>query len=444
PTAGALAAELAALHDELQRAAPPAAGAVAALAAARRLARDSRSAEALAALRAIVSDHPEYVEARRALRLALREQARREKPAPAAPDGYPELEATFQATATRRAAGTGLLPTVVVPASGASAERPAGVADAASRRAWLWAALALAVVATLAAFVLLRDSRPAPAPLRLAVRSQPVGASVLVDGRDSGLLTNGELRLPSPLPARVVLTFRKAGHRDEIRTVALPPADAGGVSVTLEATVPLLTLKTDPPGAAVTVDGARVAGVTPLQLALDPGSEHRLVASLDGYLPQEARVAKGESESTLELALPKLAPPGSVAISSSYPLDVVWRGRPLAKATLSPRVSVAGGRQQLTLLAPSVFLRLETAVNVVSGGEVTLDAPSLGRLNVRANPDNCEIFVDGAFVDYPPILDRPAAAGRHTVAFRWPDGRRHEETVEVRRGSPAFVFGRKE
>jgi hypothetical protein len=267
---------------------------------------------------------------------------------------------------------------------------------------------------------------------------------VLVDGRDSRVLTNGELTLPSPLPAKVVLTFRKAGHRDETRTVELPPADAGGVSVTLEATAPQLTLKTDPPGASVTLDGQRVAGLTPLQLALDPGSEHRIVASLDGYLPQEARVAKGDSSATLELALPKLAPPGSVAISSSYPLDVLWRGKLLVKGTVSPRVSVAGGRQLLTLAAPSVFLRAETAVNVVSGGEVALEAPALGRLNVRANPDNCEIFVDGAFVDYPPILDRPAAAGRHTIGFRWPDGRRHEETVEVQRGTPAFVSGRKE
>jgi hypothetical protein len=216
------------------------------------------------------------------------------------------------------------------------------------------------------------------------------------------------------------------------------------VSVTLEATAPLLTLKTDPPGASVTLDGQRVAGLTPLQLALDPGSEHRLVASLDGYLPQEARVAKGDSSATLELALPKLAPPGSVAISSSYPLDVLWRGKLLVKGAVSPRVSVAGGRQLLTLAAASVFLRAETAVNVVSGGEVALEAPALGRLNVRVNPDNCEIFVDGAFVDYPPILDRPAAAGRHTIGFRWPDGRRKEETVEVQRGAPAFVFGRKE
>jgi hypothetical protein len=107
-------------------------------------------------------------------------------------------------------------------------------------------------------------------------------------------------------------------------------------------------------------------------------------------------------------------------------------------------VSVPGGRQVLVLSAPSVFLRAEVAVEVPPRGETSVAAPALGKLNVRATPDNCQVFVDGAFVDYPPILDRPAAAGRHVVGFRWPDGSKHEETVEVRPGSPAFVVGRKE
>jgi serine/threonine-protein kinase len=446
PTALALAEDLAALHDEQQRSAGPLpAGLAPALAEARRLAREGRHGEAVEALRALVAQRPTYVEARRALRSALREQSRRGHPDPVAPAGYPELEATFQATATRHATGAELQPTMVVPVDGDAAVAPAEPAESPPRRLWIWAAFAVVVVASASGVVLLRGSRPAaPAVLRLAVRSQPVGAAVLVDGRDSGVVTNGEIVLPSPAPAQVVLTFRKAGHRDETRTVPLPTADAGGVSVTLEATVPLLRVRTDPAGATVSVDGARVAGVTPLQLALDTAADHRISISLDGYLAQEVRVAKGESPAALDLTLQKLAPPGAVSIASSYPLDVLWRGKPLVRAAVAPRVSVAGGRQVLTLLAPTVFLRSEVTVNVASGGETAVDAPALGKLNVRASPDNCQVFVDGAFVDYPPILDRAAVVGRHTVAFRWPDGRRNEQAVEVQRGSPAFVFGRKE
>jgi hypothetical protein len=63
---------------------------------------------------------------------------------------------------------------------------------------------------------------------------------------------------------------------------------------------------------------------------------------------------------------------------------------------------------------------------------------------VRANPDNCKVYIDGTFIDYPPILDRPLASGTHTVAFVWPDGQRREETVEVGTAGPSYVKGRRE
>ena len=136
--------------------------------------------------------------------------------------------------------------------------------------------------------------------------------------------------------------------------------------------------------------------------------------------------------------------PGTVVVSSSYPVDVLWRGRPLVRGQSSPRVPVPGGRQVLTLVASSVFLRADVTVEVPPGGEVPLLAPLAGKLNVRAVPDNCEVFVNGTFVDYPPILDRPVAAGRLTVGFRWPDGARSEQVVDVKGGAPTFVMGRKE
>ena len=73
-----------------------------------------------------------------------------------------------------------------------------------------------------------------------------------------------------------------------------------------------------------------------------------------------------------------------------------------------------------------------------------VSAPALGKINIRANPDNCQVFIDGSFVEYPPILDRAIVVGEHKVAFKWPDGSHQEESVEVPRGSPAYVTGRKD
>ena len=64
-------------------------------------------------------------------------------------------------------------------------------------------------------------------------------------------------------------------------------------------------------------------------------------------------------------------------------------------------------------------------------------------MGVRATPDNCKIFVDGVFVDYPPINDRTIVSGSHVVSFEWPDGKRAEEKVQIQAGRTSFVMGRK-
>ncbi|HSD67152.1 MAG TPA: serine/threonine-protein kinase, partial [Vicinamibacteria bacterium] len=200
PGAAALAADVAAAREQVQRAeGPPPAVAVEALAVARRAGSD----EAVARLRGLVASHPGFLEARRALRTAVREQERRRRPAPARPEAYPELEATFQAAPTRQERDVGLWPTVAL--SGApTPDVPApGAAAPGGGRRWRWGAGGLLAVAAVAAAVLLRGGgRPAPAAARLPVHSQPMGASVLLDGRATGVVTNGEVVVPPPVPAR--------------------------------------------------------------------------------------------------------------------------------------------------------------------------------------------------------------------------------------------------
>jgi hypothetical protein len=133
-----------------------------------------------------------------------------------------------------------------------------------------------------------------------------------------------------------------------------------------------------------------------------------------------------------------------VNVVSGYPVDVLWRGRVLSKGQASAQVELPAGRQLVTLVSPAHFLRSNVTVDVPAAGVAALEAPGLGRIHVRANPDNCQVLIDGVFVDYPPILDRPIAAGRHRVTFAWPDGGRHEETADVTRGAPTYVMGRRD
>jgi len=442
PGAAALADDLQAVLDDHVRAAGAGAAPRESLAEARRRIRDGRADEAVEQLRTLAERHPASVEVRRELRSALRERERERHPDPVAADDFPELGPTQVAAPTVTTPETALASTELAPRGPGPAPPPP------SRPVAVKAGIVAAILAAVAlgAFVLLgRDtSPPPPAEARIPVRSQPMGATVLVDGRDTGVRTNGELILPSPFPEEVELTFRLEGHRDERRVVRVPPRPDESVSVALQSAVPVVSVVSTPPGARVSVDGEQVAGETPLQLALDPASRHVIGFLLDGYVARELQVEAGDVPPALEVELERLPPPGKLAVSSSYPLDVQWRGRLLARGEVTPVVSLASGRQTVTLISSALFLRKEFAIDVPADGQAVLEAPGVGRLNVRALPDNCEILVDGAFVDYPPILDRPIAAGRHVVRFRWPDGSANEQTVDVTPSGASFVTGRKE
>jgi hypothetical protein len=234
-----------------------------------------------------------------------------------------------------------------------------------------------------------RRAPVAPA-MRLRVRSEPPGARVFLDGRDTGVVTDGDLVLPAGTTGAVTLVLRKPEYVEASRVLHLPLAG----------------------------DEVRMA-MDAVPAAADPPP-----------------VAKEPPEASVPL--------GRVSVSAPYPVDVVWRGRTLSHGQPSPEISLPAGRQTLTLLAPAYFLRENVTVDVRPPAVAAVSAPALGKINIRASPDSCRVFIDGAFVEYPPILDRAIASGEHTVGFKWPDGAHQDETVAVPRNGPAYVTGRKD
>jgi hypothetical protein len=208
PGAAALGAALGGVLEAVKKAeTPPPPLAVAALAAARKAAPGGHTEESVASLRGLVATYPGFLDARRAFRAALREQKRALAPAP---EEYPELEATFQVEPTRREPDTEPRPTVAIAGAPTPVAPAPAVGEAATRRGWRGVAAVLVGIGAIAAALLLRGVRPsAPAEVRVGVRSQPMGASVLLDGRETGVVTNGELVVPSPVPPRVVLTVTR-------------------------------------------------------------------------------------------------------------------------------------------------------------------------------------------------------------------------------------------
>jgi len=430
PSAAALADELVEIQAELAAKSDQASEEriSEAISGARRMLKEGRFDEGIAHLDATAAAFPLSVEARRALRSARRMKATTGTRRQTLDDAtLSELAATFQLPLTRPEE-----------AETRRAEVPPGALPA--RRGLVWAMAAVAVLAVFIGLLLLLFRGEAP-PQRLLVRSEPTGAHVLLGGKDTGVVTNGELLL-DPAAGKVELAFRKEGYAELSRSVTLPLGEGAALSVTLTSLQYTLRVRSEPRGAEVSVDGKKLSGVTPLEVPLALDRPHHLLVARQGFRAVERELPAGQAQEEVVVALEPVGPPATVSVASSYALDVVWNGETLARNQASPTVSLPPGQHVLTLVAPSVSLRMNVPVEARGGTTTAITAPGLGRLNVQARPDNCEIWIDGTFADYPPILDRAIVAGSHRLEFRWPGGERATETKEVVEGRSVFVTGR--
>jgi serine/threonine protein kinase len=356
---------------------------------ARRSLKAGRHDECLDRLRAVAERHPQSLEARRALRTAKREIARRHEPETPQTQEFPELEATFKSPPTQTQPETRLQPTTVLPSE--APEPVASPAPSAPERRWLVPALAGGLALCAAVVILLTRQGSTPQTVALpAPTTAPSG---------------------TPPPPKVVAR-----------------------------TVPVSSVPTD---ADVSLDG-RSVGRTPLTLTLEPGPPHVLELSRAGYVSRKIEIDGQALPANVSLELVPAVPPGTVLVTSSYPIDVSWKGRALAQGQISPQVTLPAGRQALTLSSKTYFMNDEVVVDVPGGGSVGVTAPELGRLSIRATPDNCEVFIDGIFADFPPIHEKPVASGRRTVRFKWRDGEEREEKADVPPGRLAYVTGRRD
>jgi serine/threonine-protein kinase len=403
PSASSLADELLRIAAQHLRGAGSAADVSESVSASRRLMGEGQVEEGIRRLREVTDRHPDSVEAQRALRFATHEMKRRALAPEETADEYPELAATFRPAPTQMQ-DAAVPPTTLIPPPPAVASAGATVTDAAPQagalRRYGWIGVAAAAVLTVGALLALRPEASAPVAVGPAVP-------------------------PAVKPAASVGPGTPAGT---------PPRPASRLTI---------KVTSDPAGASLAMDGQPV-GVTPTSLSFDPATPPRLTFTREGFHTREVRLEADNIPAEVRVGLSTSGPHGNVALSSSYPVDVLWRGRALATGEASKTFDLPAGEQSLTIVSKEHFLRATVTVEVRGGETVPLTPPVLGRINIRANPDNCQVFIDGTFVDYPPILNRPLAGGAHSVSFRWPDGVKRDESVEVSPGSPAYVMGRRD
>ena len=119
-----------------------------------------------------------------------------------------------------------------------------------------------------------------PAFGSLTVTSSPTGAEVLVDGKPVGKTPYVDQRL---LSGSYDVEVRRSLYRPERRRVIVTDGAASTEHFQLSEDFGKLILKTDPPGAAISLDGKAIDGVTPVALKPVKTGTHVVTFELPGY-----------------------------------------------------------------------------------------------------------------------------------------------------------------
>ena len=416
--------------------------------------------------RAVLEQYPELDEARRQLRRSLRElhqdevernQTEHDRTrhlkeiqheltelygASAAATAYMVAEETELVTAT---------PTRVASEAGPdTSHAEEGQADAAVRAlaAPIWA-LVIVVLLGLAGglyWMFLREP-PGPQPIAhpLRLSSEPPGAAIFLDGAVTGLTTvdgGVELLVSGVTAESHIVEVRLAGFESTSSELVLSETPPGPLEFVLTPTTRIFELVTTPEGVSVQLDGEPVLGVTPVTLELVDG-DHEIELAKDEYRSRTVSIAAGQPLPEEPIALTPLGRPGTFRVSAPYPVAIHRGDGVVASTSTNASVRFRPGNYRFRLVAPEVFLSRSVDVAIREAETITHEAPPLGRVNVRANPGNCTVTIDGMPAGSPPFMNREVVTGVLEFVFTWPGDMTDTQSVNVEASKPTYVIGRR-
>jgi hypothetical protein len=255
----------------------------------------------------------------------------------------------------------------------------------------------------------------------LVITSNPSGATAMVNGEPRGMTP-------------VTLSLAPGQHTIELRgsdgeTKSVPVMVTAGMQSSHYIELPKrdvvfgqLQVRTEPPGAKVTVDGVQ-AGVSPMMvIELAPGP-HEVI--LEGELGSVRQTVMVEAGMTASLVVP-MATTGGAPLSGwvtvSAPIEVqLFEGGRLLGSSQSDRILMTTGRHEIDVVNEALGYRA-TRVVQVAPGKVTPLAVEVPRgvMSLNALPW-ADVWIDGERVGQTPIGNVETTIGRHEVVFRHPE-----------------------
>jgi hypothetical protein len=329
-------------------------------------------------------------------------------------------------------------------ASSQNDPQPEGAQQPTSRGRGRWMALAAMIAVVVGGGAMFGRMYVVPpaaaeAPGTLVVTTEPAGVSVIVDGQARGV-TPLTLELA---PGSHELKLAADGAEPRIIPFTVSAGSTVAQSVEFAKAAPTtgqLTIRTDPPGARISIDGIAV-GTAPVMIeSLSPGQHNVSLANDVTSITQAVTIEAG---TTASLVVPMTAPQGvpvSGWISVSAPGEVeIYEDSQLLGTSATERIMVSAGRHELTIVNEAVAYRIVRSVVVTPGkvSPIKIEWPK-GSMALNAQPW-AEVWVDGERVGETPIGNYSVSIGNHEVIFRHPELGEQVVRATVTATAPARV-----
>lgn len=280
----------------------------------------------------------------------------------------------------------------------------------------------------------------APVTGSLSVESDPPGAEVRID---NALRGTTPLTLNLAEGRYAVAVQRGSNTRQMNVEIAANTARSYHIEWAPDAaaTVVLqtgnLSVVSDPPGAAVTVDGSS-RGLTPLTIRdLSTGRHEVFVKNASTTYQRSVQVEAGATASLVVGGSPTATPSwGWITLRMPFPVQVLEAGRIVGTSEID-RIMLAPGNHELDFVADSLGFRQSSEVRILAGraAPVSLTIPRVA-MNINALPW-AEVFVDGTRIGDTPLANVMQPIGEHEIIFRHPQfGEKRQVTRLTMRDSP--------
>jgi len=210
----------------------------------------------------------------------------------------------------------------------------------------------------------------APTPASIAIITQPPGAAVALDSLEVGMTPLDGVELEPDRSHAISLSLD--GYQPADTTFFAEAGRYYKLSIPLMRLPSRLTVTSDPPGAAVTLDG-QDAGTTPLDSAeLEPDRSHAVVINLDGYQPVDTTLFTDAGQS-YELSIPLVGLASRLTITSIPSGAMVFLDNRRLRATPLSLPEVAPDTQHRISLWLNGYQRIDTTFFAIAGEHHRLD-----------------------------------------------------------------------